>query len=378
MGLVNCSGLELDRVPDNLPSHTITLDLSGNKITQIDHNELEGLRDLENLHLNDNLIFKIHDSSFRESHSLKFLDLSKNKLNAWSLNITKPVEDSLEVLDLSSNRLGKVTRDMFNSALLKLRILNLDNNGLMSIEDFSFSQLSGLEILSLNVNVLKSFNKEGLTFTGLGNLTQLSLDSNFFNIVPEQGSFEAIQKSLRILSFSGHQRINELPRFDLPNLQEFTMAYCGIEFADNYTFIGTPRLRTLSLRGNSIRFLASQFLLGLNQLQTLQLQQNRFVAFPYRALSLVSNSLEVLYLDNNAIYRIVRNPFDANLLSNLQHLSLHNTFVFEIEGDSFFRHLQSLRMLNISSSRLEQIPKQALAHLTTLEELDISNSLITE
>ena len=304
--------------------------------------------------------------------------MSGNKLKTWSGNLTVSMENSLEVLDLSSNDFADLTRTMFDSPLRNLQSLILDSNGLRSIEDFTFSQLNKLKFLSLKQNVLRSFNDKGLTFSGLQNLQELYLDSNFFSYIPDQEVFQEVQKSLTILSFAIHSRINSVPPLDFPNLRVFNMSYCSLEYVDNFTFVGTSQLQSLDLEGNLIALLAPESLNGLNELKVLRLQQNRFVAFPYRALHPVSYSLKELYLDNNAIFRITSRPTDEILLQNLQYLSLHNTLISSIAEDSFFRHLQFLKFLDISQTRLDRIPKASLAHLTSLEELDISGSLTTE
>ena len=373
--VVDCSGQELNYIPPSFPIDTITLRLSDNNIKSIEVDDFKGAERIKHLDLGNNMISNLDALSFRQLR-LATLDLSENQLFTWNISVIEPMAHSLQILNWSQNFLEEIVREMFDVPLPQLRELILTETTLRHIEDRSFSRMNRLKVLRLNRNLIKTLNNE--TFFGLVQLQELYLDNNFFNFFPSQPSFAPIQKSLLVFSFSGHNRISQLPMdISFPLLQTLNISHCNLNSIANFTFVGVPKLRILDLSNNFIRFLAAESFNGMKWLQILMLAQNGFVAFPYRALSRVSSSLKELNFDNNAIYRITATPSIEHLLSKIEILSLRHTYLTQIDGSSFFRELQALNVLRISYSRLEELPKEALSHLTNLYEFEFNGNLIS-
>ncbi len=353
------------------------LELSWNLIDEVRKNDLRGLHSLEKLSLRGNHISSIDALSFRDLSSLKTLNLMGNKLEEWSSNITHAFRSSLEVLNLSDNLITQVTGTMFDRAMPRLRDLLLDVNAMNRIDDDAFASLQNLRVLSLNRNLLKSFSSS--TFSGLHRLEELYLDFNFFSDFPELPSFASVQNSLRLLSFAGNQRLKSLPLLDFPNLESFNISFCNLDLIANFTFSGTPLLRVIDMSHNFIRFMASGSLNGLRHIQHLDLSWNAFVLVPYAAMSPISETLEELILDHNALHRISSSRFDNDgLLSHLKFLSLRGTLLSAIDSDSFFRNLRSLKSLKLSSSQLNAVPGDAITNLIELEDFDFSENFISK
>ena len=333
------------------------------------------LRNLKNLFLRSNRIDSIHERSLIKLTSLEMLDFGYNRLAAWSGNITAPIAQSLTFLDLSGNQIEKLTASMFNTFMPKLKELYLEENGMKTIEIRSFQNLPNLKILSLKVNVLKEFNLDGLE-----KLEKLFLDRNFFSYFPEPTSFGPAQKSLKFLSFSGHQRVSSLAPLELPLLNHLNVSNCNLNYIDNFTFVGTPRLNELDISYNAISIFGTEAFSGLSVLKKLSISRNPLVFLPYRALSDVGETLEELNADYLDLSRIpaANNEVGSSFLTNLTILSLQNNRIVSIDAKSFFRNLKSLVMLRLSSTLLREVPTMAIAHLLSLEELEFERNRITK
>jgi Leucine-rich repeat (LRR) protein len=143
------------------------------KNNHIQPQELTALSELAYLHASDNLIEEL--GSFKNLVSLKFLDLSRNRLKSWpedAFVYNKHLTDLL----LSNNPGLVIPKNTSFIKVKSLRKLYLSSCGLTDISERSFEYLPNLQDLRLDRNSLKTLKTEVLL--GLKHLATLSVYGN--------------------------------------------------------------------------------------------------------------------------------------------------------------------------------------------------------
>ena len=154
--------------------HLDTLDylgFRGNRLSAITANMFTHLQSLTHIELRDNNIRRIEAGAWFGLGSLYSLDLSYNELTAIHTQMFRPIQETGNGLNsvFSSGETG------FNTSALYE--LHLDNNQISEIESGAFSELTGLNYLSLSNNNLGSLKQH--TFEGLvRNYFTLDLSNN--------------------------------------------------------------------------------------------------------------------------------------------------------------------------------------------------------
>ncbi|CAH8546504.1 unnamed protein product [Schistosoma bovis] len=150
---VDCSGLELTEIPDNLPINTKELNLRNNLIKSITiESGLSKLKSLETLIIDGNEIEHIEPMSFQNNVNIKKLILSNNSLTYLEENTFKGLKN-LEIMLLQHNLIKCLNNRTFHQTPV-LKILMLNNNKLRCIAKGIFTELN-LESLSLSANPFK-------------------------------------------------------------------------------------------------------------------------------------------------------------------------------------------------------------------------------
>ncbi|XP_038267044.1 adhesion G protein-coupled receptor A1 [Dermochelys coriacea] len=128
---VACSGGELVETlqPSLLPSRTVSLILSNNKILWLKNGSFFGLRSLERLDLKNNLISTIEPGTFQGLSELKRLDLSNNRIGCLTPEIFEGLSN-LQKLNLSGNIFSSLMTGLF-SELLTLKALHFNTDSLI-------------------------------------------------------------------------------------------------------------------------------------------------------------------------------------------------------------------------------------------------------
>ncbi|KAF3702612.1 Leucine-rich repeat transmembrane protein FLRT2 [Channa argus] len=214
--MVYLYGNQLDEFPINLPKNTRILHLQENNIQTISRAALAQLTQLEELHLDDNSISTVgvEEGAFREAVSLKLLFLTKNHLSSIPIGLP----EDLKELRLDENRIAVIAEEAFQN-VTRLQRLLLDGNLLTDegIAPGTFKDLTNLRELSMARNSLtfpppllpsQSLTKLNLqenqidqipvaAFTGLTRLEKLDISSNQLKTLT-QGVFDNLS-SLRHL-----------------------------------------------------------------------------------------------------------------------------------------------------------------------------------
>ncbi|XP_007667229.1 leucine-rich repeat transmembrane protein FLRT2 [Ornithorhynchus anatinus] len=210
-------GNQLDEFPMNLPKNVKVLHLQENNIQTISRAALAQLLKLEELHLDDNSISTVgvEDGAFREAISLKLLFLSKNHLS--SVPVGLPVD--LQELRVDENRIAVIS-DMAFQNLTSLERLIVDGNLLTNkgIAEGTFSHLSRLKEFSIVRNSL-SHPPPDLPGT---HLVRLYLQDNQITHIPLT-AFSNLHKLERLDISNNQLRMLVQGVFDdLSNLKQLT------------------------------------------------------------------------------------------------------------------------------------------------------------
>ncbi|KAK1158811.1 leucine-rich repeat transmembrane protein FLRT2-like [Acipenser oxyrinchus oxyrinchus] len=214
-------GNQLDEFPLNLPKNVRVLHLQENNIQTVSRAALAQLSKLQELHLDDNSISTvgIEEAAFREAISLKLLFLTKNHLS--SVPIGLPLD--LKELRLDENRIATIAKEAFMN-VTQLERLILDGNLLTNegIADGTFQHLVKLTELSMSRNSLTSPPSD---FPG-DFLVKLSLQDNQMSEIP-------------VAAFSN---LRHLQKLDISNNQ--------LQLLTKGVFDGLTSLKQLTVRNN--------------------------------------------------------------------------------------------------------------------------------
>ncbi|KAM7401507.1 hypothetical protein PAMP_016816 [Pampus punctatissimus] len=107
--ILSCTALGLQRVPAEMPVSAVTLDLSHNRLVQLEGGGFGGLSRLETLRLAHNQLTTIQPGAFRNASGalLRHLDLSSNQLHVLEQHYFLELS-GLEELLLFNNRIAHV------------------------------------------------------------------------------------------------------------------------------------------------------------------------------------------------------------------------------------------------------------------------------
>ncbi|XP_075049429.1 leucine-rich repeat transmembrane protein FLRT2 [Mixophyes fleayi] len=189
-------GNQLDEFPMNLPKNVKVLHLQENNIQTISRVALAQLLKLEELHLDDNSISTVgvEDGAFREAVSLKLLFLSKNHLSSVPVGLP-----------------------------LDLQELRLDENRIATISDQALQNLTGLERLILDGNLLTNKGISDGTFSHLPKLKEFSMVRNSLTSPPTdlQGTYlvklNLQDNQINHIPVSAFAKLHKLERLDISN-----------------------------------------------------------------------------------------------------------------------------------------------------------------
>ena len=131
----------------------LVLNLTFNKIKELDDDSFVGLDRLENLFLNKNKIASISSRTFSEMTKLTKIDLANNKLETLPEHLFDGLS-SLLFLDLDSNKLTDIPNNVFKD-LKTLKDLNLKNNELKTLQEDSLVGLFKVFTLQLSNNLIE-------------------------------------------------------------------------------------------------------------------------------------------------------------------------------------------------------------------------------
>uniref|UniRef100_A0A671L1Q2 Slit homolog 1 protein n=1 Tax=Sinocyclocheilus anshuiensis TaxID=1608454 RepID=A0A671L1Q2_9TELE len=313
---VDCSGQKLTKIPDHIPQYTAELRLNNNEFTVL---EATGI--------------------FKKLPQLRKINLSNNKITDIEEGTFEGASGVNELI-LTSNRLENVHYSMLKG-LSGLRTLMLRSNKISCVNNGSFTGLSSVRLLSLYDNLITSMSPGA--FDTLHSLSTLNLLANPFSCNCHLAWLGEWLRKKRIVT--GNPRcqspyfLKEIPIQDVNSCSP--LARCPAECSCLDTVVRCsnkglkvlPKVYTNTLRpqtsqqfhnkcdlsNNQISTLSNHSFSNISELLTLILSYNRLRCIPVKAFDGLK-SLRLLSLHGNDIAVIPDGAFKD--LSSLSHLAL--------------------------------------------------------
>ncbi|XP_053559729.1 toll-like receptor 2 [Bombina bombina] len=161
VGVCDCSSMNFETFPHNLPEDVQVLNLSSNRIQIVTENDLQTYEKLKILLLQHNSIHTIQDNSFDSLKSLGELDLSFNKLallkSAWFKNLSM-----LKYLRLQDNLYSSLGTTPLFAFLPSLKWLEIGGAYYFVIEKQNFYGLESLSTINIKGPNLKQYETGSL------------------------------------------------------------------------------------------------------------------------------------------------------------------------------------------------------------------------
>ena len=314
----------------SLATRLTVLDISNNRLEQLEHAELDKVPGLVSIKMSNNKL-KHLPSYFGQFQSLRSLNLSSNYIEAFPdfLCDLKGLVD----LDISFNTVRSLPKI---GQLIALERLWATNNMLHGSLSESFRELKNLKEIDLRFNALTSID----VFAELPKLEQLMVGHNVIS------KFEGSFPQIRLL----HLDHNPITRFDfkapVPSLTSLNLASAKISQLDDSIFERMKNVTKLSLDKNHFSTLSNQ----VHRLQKLEY------------LSIARNPLSSL-------------PATIGHLQELHFLDIRECNLKKLPGEIWFCY--RLDTLNVSSNVLETFPKPATALALTQADTQPSSSEAT-
>lgn len=304
------------RLPPSLAwaSRLTVLDVSNNRLEQLDHAELHRLSGLVSLKLANNKLSAL-PPTFAYFRQLRSLNLSSNNFTTFPEHICSL--KSLVDLDISFNKLSSLPKI---SQLTTLERLWVTNNDLKGPFNESFAGLTNLKEIDARFNGITNIDN----VTMLPNLEQLLVGHN--NVTTFKGSFA----KLRVLVLD-HCPVTSFELDDpVPTLTSLNIASAKLVEFKETMFEFMPNLQKLNLDKNHL----SNMSVHIGKLSKLEY------------LSMAKNPLNIV-------------PASIGSLVELKFLNLRECNLKSLPPEIWY--CRKLETLNLSSNVLETFPKQGAA-----------------
>eukprot|EP00057_Strongylocentrotus_purpuratus_P020779 XP_011675253.1 PREDICTED: leucine-rich repeat-containing protein 15-like [Strongylocentrotus purpuratus] len=400
----NCTHLDLKSVPQDLPSNTVILRLTSNKITTLFNSSFAYLPDIVILGLASNILSKIESGAFKPLAHLRELSLSNNRLVSLPSGLLC-MNNFLSTLILCTNRLFSFPGDAlpWSNSIKKLDKLKLNGNKIARLSIGKESGLSLLYILDLAHNNIKDIESSGKNVTfpsveyidlsfnrftgirrflmdGYTNLKFLNMSNNDISNTYSQKSFISLRLLQELYLTNEHsQNINKAFRY-LGALRVLDLSFAPLKITSISQFTNTSSLTRLIMRENSLRSTdvyhiktESSLFLGLDSLESLDLRQNKLDMLAPGTFKPLKK-LRILYLSQSSITVLSRGVFDS--LTALMTLDLRDNEITKI-SECLLQTQYHLAVLFLSNNKLETIPRTLFNETSSLHSLYIQENKIT-
>ncbi|XP_066478770.1 slit homolog 1 protein [Tiliqua scincoides] len=344
--VVECSNLKLTKIPERLPQATAELRLNNNEIAVLEATGIfKKLPHLKKINLSNNKVSEIEDGAFEGAASVSELHLTANQLESVRSAMFRGL-DGLRTLMLRNNRINCIHNDSF-TGLRNVRLLSLYDNQISTIAPGAFDTLQSLSTLNLlanpfncncrlawlgdwlrrrkivtgnprchNPDFLRQIPLQDVAFPDFRceegqeetscfprpqcpqectcldtvvrcsnkhlkslpkgipkNVTELYLDGNQFTLVPGQLS---TFRYLQLVDLSNN-KISSLSNSSFTNMSQLTtliLSYNALQCIPPLAFEGLRSLRLLSLHGNDVSTLPEGIFVDVTSLSHLAIGAN--------------------------------------------------------------------------------------------------------
>lgn len=344
---LNISNNEISSFPSNLSRlyNLVSLDLSGNHLSDLPVDALQNLTALEMLNLSKNSFeswLSINPNEvLKPASSLKILDLSQNKFKTLANlgNLELLISTSLETLILENCEINSIHGRSPLSGLTNIKALKLNNNPLLRIQNLISPTLKSLYVSNCQLSYI-SHNE----FAFLPSLVYLKMSYNY-RLQLASTSDIIYSDSLRFLDIS----------------------YCNV-FRPNLS--GFPNLKKAIIKNNMIRFLRSNEFINNSKLEYLDISYNNIGTLKgdtFRGLSM----LKYLDLSWNEVADIPEETFQE--MASLTQVKLARNYLNKVG------HLKStsLSIIDMSACEISIIGKDSLEGLPSLVDINLSRNVLS-
>lgn len=372
----------------------VTLNLKGNRITQLSSDVFPRTLPLRELVLSFNDLYYVDKDVFGNLSMLRSLELSSTLFSgdfpvisyfenlSWlsldnnNIHYIKPEDlqnyPSLEYLNLDFNKIIEFPSEVINSNYTsRLRELRLSYNYLSKINSNFLSCLSELQSVDVSHNHVRSISDR--SFINLPSLVYLNLAENLVDTVSEKTFCQL--PALEVLDLQGNDLVEFSTKWfenvssDDTNLS-VNMSYNRIS---NLTSGSTLLLNILDLSHNLLESLPKTFFDSIRMhIRQIFLSHNRLKNVDYAGFGALAK-LEVLSLHHNNL-TIMKKKAIAETLS-LQMADLSSNELNQLAVEQFY-NMRRLRHLRLVANELRSIPRDAFKN-TVLEHLDLSENRLT-
>ncbi|XP_039626414.1 podocan-like [Polypterus senegalus] len=296
----------LTHIPEGLPANIVILHLGKNRISSVSEAGVSGIRNLEYLLLQNNVLTadSIHHEAFSKLRKLHTLHIYNNHLEHVPSSLPRRVRSLM----------------MLNNRISELRFNDL-------VTTYYLNELN------LSYNRLRSSGIHRLAFRKLRRLEQLDLSGNFLTVVPQ-----GLPSGLKVLRLHGN-RIDKLAEEALSGLGSLTELH-----------LGENRLHGAGITPASWK--------EVPVLQLLDLSGNQLTQVPPN----LPESLEYLHIQDNLISSIPAEAFAST--PNLRGLFMRSNKLVTLGiSDKAFRNLKHLQVVDMTGN-----PEAISIHLPVLED----------
>uniref|UniRef100_A0A8C6U599 TIR domain-containing protein n=1 Tax=Neogobius melanostomus TaxID=47308 RepID=A0A8C6U599_9GOBI len=370
---INCNYYyKLSRIPPDIPK-SVTLDLGGNHISQIEDAAFSHLSSLTELSLSTNSLKNLTDHMFTGLSNLTVLGLGFNKINHISGLAFAPLTKLLE-LDLWGNHLSSIS-DIVKvvSFCPLLKSLDLSGNPLTSIESEQFPFPFNITVLDLSWTPLSRFSLHSDVFPHLQTLHLASV----YNDLQWNISDKAFLKSLMTLDLGFNSfsvKTCQLIFQSLDSLEKLVLNYVyPLDRGLLDMACGIQTLQSLDVYNSENHFINDSLFKLCSNLTELDLSLNHLTdsnsISKLRCLDFSGlHLLKILDLSYNNIRELNSCVFQD--LQNLQELNIRKNLILKFD-DSFGTTLPNLLFLDAADNNIKKLQKGVFRNMTHLTDLDL-------
>lgn len=398
---VDASRTGLKHVPATLTHSVRTLRLAGNVISAVRCGDLDSYPLLQLLDLTANKLNEIEEDALGRLEMLTVLYLTNNKLRA----IPRSLPDRLEILHLEFNRIEQiVSGDLLG--LPKLEVLLLNDNVIKVVQEGAFSQVSSLITLDLSNNPISIL--PGDTLAGPAQLQMLRLSELTVDPPAEDMAFPIpAPEHLVRLDLSGSSGLARQLLADTAalaafrELQELNLANADLINIRSDLLHYLPQMHEFHLTGNRLNCTGLLWLaLWMRRQDMLEYRQVTCFYPPelYGTLVVDLQDIDVQEITSSTTFRTTTVEYKSNTMQNDSETSwigenaFNNITLEEQVNRSAVRGLQNTvkslmakveKVEHVSDPRLAEgsktsaVPGARDAHRSTAASVPIATGLVT-
>ncbi|CAH1397409.1 unnamed protein product [Nezara viridula] len=335
--------------------------LGYNRISKLDETAFGNLSPLQALSLQHNSIVSLRKRAFVGLPNLQILDLSHNHIEQIHMEQFKSLPN-LRIVDLSYNHIRSIPRDAFQNT--KLERLDLSNNEFVVMPSGALGEVGfTMRVLDIAHNQIEHL--DGTMFPETPLLSALGLGYNKISTIPDN-VFSSLSGILRLDLAGNRLRANLKELFHyLNNLRHLDLADTGLR---DFPSLALPNLVSLNLSGNPLGGLSSAAVAAIPKLRQLDLSRCRIIALPpiwekipfLKVLNLADNPVTNLeWLDLIGLERLQSLQIDR-LTSETPGLRKLTLKVSSSSGPRLGRLGRKLRHLELTGGELRTLTAGSL------------------